>query len=560
METVNDLLSASNKEWMAAFKEAHGRSPRILHIGNIANNAYNNARLLNQAGFDCDVICYDYYHTMASPEWEDADFSAKFENENFPDWCNVDLKGFQRPRWFAQGALRTCTHYLIAKRSGSSEAESLWQQLSVQNGMLNNAQSSSVSRSLWMSRLVCFGSRLKRLATVLIVGQRSEISLITFRLLKPRVPSQLLKLAIVVTSVLFFLVRVMGWPFKGLINRQNKRIEHQFCRVLDSWKEEFPDRNDVLSRGDLLPYANVIEIWSALLKRYDFIIGYSTDPLIPMLVDRPYFALEHGTIRDIPYERSSIGRLCALSYRKAQHIFVTNFDCLKSAANLAPGRFTVINHPYDEDHGLSITDASAFRGVLLDELDSDFLIFHPTRHDWVPGTGYADKSNDILIRAFIELRRRGLRVGMVCCNWGANVRDSDALLTGAGLARNVKWISPLPITPFERLCRASDVVADQFKLGAFGGVCFKAMAVGAPILTFLNESLLLRQYSEVPPVVNCSSAEEIVSRVEELAFHPGGLKNLGEASRYWMKTYHGKCATVNSQVDQFRRSFLEVAS
>ena len=32
------------------------------------------------------------------------------------------------------------------------------------------------------------------------------------------------------------------------------------------------------------------------------------------------------------------------------------------------------------------------------------------RQDWVPGTGYADKDNDVFLTAFVELRRRGHEV------------------------------------------------------------------------------------------------------------------------------------------------------
>ena len=56
-------------QWLSDFREAEGRAPRVLHIGNIANNAYLNAKILNRRGFECDVICYDYYHIMGCPEW-----------------------------------------------------------------------------------------------------------------------------------------------------------------------------------------------------------------------------------------------------------------------------------------------------------------------------------------------------------------------------------------------------------------------------------------------------------------------------------------------------------
>ena len=72
MTSAEPTLSANS--WIVAFEERNSRRPRVLHIGNIANNAYLNASILNAAGVDCDVLCYDYYHVMACPEWESAVF------------------------------------------------------------------------------------------------------------------------------------------------------------------------------------------------------------------------------------------------------------------------------------------------------------------------------------------------------------------------------------------------------------------------------------------------------------------------------------------------------
>lgn len=80
-------------QWLDAFRKSHGRPPRILHIGNIANNAYNNVKLLNKAGLDCDVICYDYYHIMGCPEWEDADFDGDVKNQFF----NKEISAIRSP-------------------------------------------------------------------------------------------------------------------------------------------------------------------------------------------------------------------------------------------------------------------------------------------------------------------------------------------------------------------------------------------------------------------------------------------------------------------------------
>ena len=77
---------------------------RILHVGNIANNAYNNAKFLRRKGIEADVLCYSYRHIMAQPEWEDAEFEGQ-PDEFHPQWDAHDLGGFSRPAWFLQAEL-----------------------------------------------------------------------------------------------------------------------------------------------------------------------------------------------------------------------------------------------------------------------------------------------------------------------------------------------------------------------------------------------------------------------------------------------------------------------
>src|SRR5262245_25225531 len=126
-------LSSDLSDWLAEFRRAHGRPPRLLHIGNIANNAYLAAKFLNRSGLDCDVICYDYYHVMGCPEWEDADYRGDIRNDAYPAWEAVDLRGFARPNWFVQGPFALCLDYLIARREGrSADADRLWAQIQTQ--------------------------------------------------------------------------------------------------------------------------------------------------------------------------------------------------------------------------------------------------------------------------------------------------------------------------------------------------------------------------------------------------------------------------------------------
>ncbi|MDI2055117.1 hypothetical protein, partial [Bradyrhizobium sp. Mp19] len=107
--------------FLREFQRAHNRPLRVLHIGNIANNAYNNALIQRRFGIEADVICYNYYHVMGCPEWEAASFDGNVDNM-FPDWWATELGGWRRPDWFVQGPVLDCLSYLRAKNAGDSGA------------------------------------------------------------------------------------------------------------------------------------------------------------------------------------------------------------------------------------------------------------------------------------------------------------------------------------------------------------------------------------------------------------------------------------------------------
>jgi hypothetical protein len=547
------MLSSQNQSWLDRFIKKHGRAPRVLHIGNIANNAYNNAKILSEAGLENHVICYDYYHIMGCPEWEDADF-PEFTGDHFkPEWFRLRLNGFLRPAWFIQGPLTFCLRAFDGAIRNLVDSEHIRSVSLSLSGSIPPKEASSEIGLLLKVQLWLLGRR-KKLVEILKKHSKTD------RLLRWLADKMCLPLLWVAGRRYWPNVKLlmesfrnefktMGVPYAKQVGRS---FEQEFgatsCRGPANGEDRSP-----LTIQDIAPYFRVLSNWERNVFQYcDFIVGYSTDPVLPMLCAREYFAFEHGTIREIPYQDTPIGRLTALAYRRARHVFVTNFDCRASADFLAPGRYTMINHPFDEDHGEQVTGWEELRQSLQRELDSDFLLFHPTRQDWVEGTGYADKANDVFLQAFCELRNRGLKIGLVCCEWGSNVSASKQLVEGEKCSRYVKWVQPLPVVAFERTCLACDIVVDQFKLGSFGGVLFKAMAVGRPILTFLDEEQVLQQYAECPPVLNCRTQKEITYAISSAFGQREELARLGKLSREWIKKNHGKAATVNAQVDQFR--------
>lgn len=546
------ILSQSLPEdlvkWLDEFRQKHGRSPTILHIGNIANNAYNNAKLLNEVGFDCDVICYDYYHIMGCPEWEDADFEGEIKDQFFPDWTSVNLKNFQRPKWFVQSKLKLCLYYLIAKRNNQKiEALFWWNILNIYRVLICYPLSIAITKKLKEIKIVI--SKIKNviilltiISKVLLYGYRKAINLILFILYLLIVPLGLYKLS---KSFKNHKVDIPKYSF-----------DERVVFLLKKYCEYFPNRQDKLSQEDLEIYLYFSDIWRQLLNSYDIIQAYSTDPILPLLADKPYFAFEHGTLREIPFQRDFQGRMTALSYSMANHVFVTNADCLENAHKLANDRVSFINHPFDEYHGDKVEGSQELKEDLSKLLDAEFLFFFPTRHDWVVGTGYADKANDVFLNAFCEMRQKGYKVGMICCKWGKNVQESIKLLEQNDCSKFVLWQEPMGTIKFERMAKACNIVVDQFKLGSFGGILFKAMAVGCPICTYLDEKRILEEYPEVPPIINCQTTDELIYKLEPIIGDLSKLEFLSSLSQQWIRKYHSSLLTIKTQIQQYQ-NFLE---
>jgi glycosyltransferase involved in cell wall biosynthesis len=69
---------------------------RVLHVGNIANNAYLNAKLLRRAGVEADALC-DEWRIFCQPEWEDAELEGDFDADERLD--PRAAAGWKKPDW-----------------------------------------------------------------------------------------------------------------------------------------------------------------------------------------------------------------------------------------------------------------------------------------------------------------------------------------------------------------------------------------------------------------------------------------------------------------------------
>ena len=87
---------------------------RVLHIGNIANNAYLAAAAEREVGIEAYVLSVDYTHIMGSPEWEHCKILRTEGNHFTTDFSDCDCD-FKRPDWFYQGSMSELEHSLYSE-------------------------------------------------------------------------------------------------------------------------------------------------------------------------------------------------------------------------------------------------------------------------------------------------------------------------------------------------------------------------------------------------------------------------------------------------------------
>jgi glycosyltransferase involved in cell wall biosynthesis len=419
---------------------------RILHVGNIANNGYNNAKFLRRKGIEADIVSNDCAHIMAQPEWEDAEFDEQ-PNEFHPQWHELDLGGFRRPAWFLQ----------------------------------DERTKNAPRRKRWFK------------------GQFHLESLL-------RDPSGL------------------RWILQTYSRGQGT------MRLVDILKAH--------------PHRRQFEAW---FEGYDLIQAYALEPINAFLYAgrRPYVAFEHGTMRDIPFEDSSRGRLLTLAYQKAGKVIITNPDVIIAARRLGLTNYLFIPHPVDETK--YVPRPTPLRARLMNRYQTEMILFAPSRHDWDV------KRSDLLLKAFARFRKATrLAPVLVLCTWGQEVERSKRLIADLSLDASVVWMPPLNKTKLIDFYNASDVVLDQFAIGTFGTVTPEAMACGKPVMLHFDRAVHEWCYTEMPPVVTARTETEIYERLVELSGDPGYRNALGQASREWIVKHHGWELVADRQIAVYR--------
>jgi glycosyltransferase involved in cell wall biosynthesis len=502
-------------DWYRNWRARQGRPLRVLHIGNIANNAFNNARIQRQYGIDAYVIAYENYHIMACPEWEEAIFTADLGDPFFPDWSRVDLAGYERPRWFASGPLRLCCKMVEAEVCEEFQTSD---KLRLELQAAREAECSQTYRSLLMRQVSRLRRRLKRLS------------------------SEWNGAAVATSNAAF---------------PKRETADHRQSRLIDIWNKAHTPLQSAPTAKDFSGYRARLQDLERLFQHFDVIQAYSTDGAWPLLADRPYIAYEHGTLRAIPFKNDGTGRLAATVFLGADHVFVTNLDCMEAGERLGipSDRFSPLPHAFDEKRLVEFQQNHRE----IQPPEDHVIFFHPARQDWLLADPSMIKGNDRLIRAFARISQTHPTARLVMIVWGRDVDASRDLIKSLGVESKIQWLDPMRKQDLWKTYLSSHAVLDQFVLPSFGGVTFEALALGCRVITNVDFGAAERFFSKAPPIYSASSETEIYQMLEKIILDRTDRAGIGRAGAEWIEHYHSARKIVQLQLESYRK-FLGVAT
>ena len=536
------------------FRRRLGRPLRVLHIGNIANNAYVNAKIMRRLGIEADVLVIDYYHVMGCPEWEEGVIVELAGTHDRPDWNKSLISSFERPTWFVQGPEQLCLRYLRAKQRSSAVSKRYTAPLLWYCMKLSGAQSGPQKFAYnTVSRFVAAARRLisivPRIPWILL-HKAKELFGSAERKPSPRILNLAEKSADLILAPVLIVAAFVIAIYRDLTRRGRSKMRAR--RRMDPSK---PLRlSDTALAKDTKAYMTRAQKFKDVFAYYDVVQGYSTDGIYPLLAGKRTFACyEHGTLRDVPFQDDRTGRICSFTYRNAPVVFITNTDCVAAADKLGipKERQYPLPHAFDSDRVVHFQNAHA---ETYFPRNDPVTFISPARHHWKKADMLSWlKGNDVVIRAARLLADENLKFKIIVVRWGREVSESERLMSELGVEDFFEWIDPAPKARLWEYYMSCNGVFDQFTIPAIGSVSFEALAFGRPLFTRIDEKVFADFFGESPPLFNVHTPEGLAAAVAPLIRDPSAYRDVEEAARRWAARYHSSDRILQIQLDAYEK-------
>ncbi len=593
MRSADDVareLDSSVRARLAALTAALGRPLRVLHVGNIANNAYVNAKIMRRYGIEADVLVLDYYHVMGCPEWEEGVIEKLEGTENDPDWGLTQVGDFRRPIWFLQGPPALLAAYLTAKARDNSFAAALWLRLCRANLHTRGATGGwrrhvhHTTRVMWQNRQLVWTyavdvpqRRVRQVGSAVRQQARAAADHLVARSIglarrragraarfSSAVARRAAGVSAPVTASASGGAPVVASAGAGAGVTTSRVIADATTSSHATTTRHAPDASHAVERPrpeDSASFQVTADRFREAFAYYDVVQGYAVDGIYPLLAgkEKAYACYEHGTLRDIPFQPDMLGRICACAYQNAPAIFITNTDCVAAADKLGVPK----SRQFPIPHGFDSERAANFRakfGPTCRPHNNPVTFIAPARHHWKQGA-YVSwlKGNDVPIRAARLLADQGFDFKIIFVRWGQEVHESAALIAELGVEQHFEWIDAVPKSRLWQYYLSCNGVLDQFVIPAIGGVSFETLAFGRPLFTRIDEPVFKDFFGESPPLLNVHTPEDLAAALAKVIRDPTCYDDIGEAALEWTALYHSSQRIIEVLLDGYSR-FIPAAA
>lgn len=181
----------------------------------------------------------------------------------------------------------------------------------------------------------------------------------------------------------------------------------------------------------------------------------------------------------------------------------------------------------------------------VEQPDSRLIGFVPSRVD------YEWKGQDRLLRAlakktvFFEQQ-----VHLIFSGWGNHFHEARQFVAENGLERCVTFLDSAISKPLlYRFYLSADFVVDQFVIGMYGTAALEAMACGAPLITWLNDSYD-RPWG-APPVIQAKTEGDLDAVLHDIVDGKIDLETTGRDLQSWMARIHDPAAAVRGMMAKY---------